>query len=1737
MNQTKRCAGRRIAAMLLSLVMLVSMLPTAAFAAAAPDYKFGTAQTVLTPGKYDLPVSLMNASKPGKPSMAASCIKGGELDVMRDGSAALTVKLGPVSMMGITAWGKDWKVYSKYDLTSPVTPAEVVSQDKDGHVTAIRFQLPYTDQDGVYIQMIAMGTNPSEALLAMDFAAANKIGEPEPAAEFPFGSAQTMLKPGVYELPVSLMNASNPEKPSMAADCIQGGTLEVMEDGTAFVNVKLGVKKMGAMEGWSSKWEVYNAHDTGSAVTPAQVVAKDAAGHETEIRFQLPYTDQDGVYVKMYVEVVNMNPDGYLAMDFASLVGGSKPEPQPQPEVKNGSADVAFGPEKAYGVTAAVSVLDGKITGVELNHDAAASGHENSVSYADNAKAMAAKFTGLATNDKTAIEAVDVVSGATVTSNAYKEAVLKALGLYVAPKPADFTFGSANTELKPGEYQVPVSLRNAGKHESSSMAAGAFPALATLTVAEDGTATLTTNMQAVTVADIQDMAHSVLIYQEDNFLTEKTVAATVLETVKKPEPMPGAGKDVPTKISFEIPNNDWDGVYLNFTVDAMGPGYPDGWLKIDYARAGAPGSAVTYPGSAGVDQFGKYTIHTDVSVKDGVITNVAVSADNFISETHRPTNEMKIAQVTEALKSAWNGMEPTQANAEEIFYKIMKPENRDEVIDTVSGATYSAKAVRDAVMNAFGLEYQDEIINVPEKVEPGVYQVEIGYYSDVVWHSLVENTKTLAQLTVNADGTMFLDFETKSGTEKEPLYILGFNGVYENNDRAGKLTIDGSKVDMGLSSNDYEDEFFAKGTQVVNHLTIPLLGGLDKVYNTNCRMYVPAMKRLNGELSGIYFENGTFNADVFAKVYWDTMKPEQPGQVVKTGTVDVDMLVSGKDKPSMCDVMFGRQAGVRILDNGMAELELLVANPIPGYPDQGKDGTLKDFTVTYQGKQYVAESQLGTGRMMTAKANNPMFGLVAGQEYPAQVLTVTLPESALNETKLATSAYVNVVMNRVQDFDIKLSNLILENIPEPVAPDAPVILPQSGEFTDSVTVTINAQAGAEIYYSINGAERVKYTEPFVLTETAQVEAVAVMNGLESSAVTASFTRKAAVKPVLPEGSYYVPVVSLTSGAPLPPVQEAFSKAFGQEIRLDVTADGQMTATIVPQHMVVDMAAMGAYHCNVLTVEGASYPEMKTELVTPKFGMADQTQKIECPAVIVVPMPKANEKGGYVFTLTVDFMNSFLGGGLDKPYPTDVTLTLDFDNARKIEEVPQQKIEDGNYYVELGLWHASKDQASMGDVALDNNRKVLVTVTDGQVVRVQAATNPVQMAGFVSAVIAMEVDGKPVDVQEYGLMFTHTGNQYDYLKLFSFEMPEASRPTELSGVTYAPVSFVVPDTPMGPDPIDARLRFDWSTAQKTEDTQLVPNGDTSADNKPVELLHEQTGIKLNSNTLVVSDLAQLAVDKITSGEAYDAAVKAMADLKGWELYHIATLLKGQETAPKGQVTLSIPCGPEGLEIYRINDNGSKVKLVGEVQNGYYVVKTSKLGNFAIIGHVGQPEVHFVDVPENHWGRDFIYKSVELNIFAGYDATHFGPDDEMNRAMFVTVLGKMAGVDVNTAEKSGYSDVDQDAYYAPYVAWAEKAGITAGVGGNRFAPEDPVTREQMAIFLVKYCNYKGIELKNGDDLVFADDDEISGYAMDYVALAVRGGLMAGIDGGKFGPQLVATRAQAATVLVKLVQNYSL
>ena len=292
------------------------------------------------------------------------------------------------------------------------------------------------------------------------------------------------------------------------------------------------------------------------------------------------------------------------------------------------------------------------------------------------------------------------------------------------------------------------------------------------------------------------------------------------------------------------------------------------------------------------------------------------------------------------------------------------------------------------------------------------------------------------------------------------------------------------------------------------------------------------------------------------------------------------------------------------------------------------------------------------------------------------------------------------------------------------------------------------------------------------------------------------------------------------------------------------------------------------------------------------------------------------------------------------------------------------LEDGNYYVDIDLWKSDSNEASMGNVAFKNNDKALITVENGKITRVQIGTNPVDIDPYHSAIIKFELaDGTAVSIDATGELTTVPANKnYTYIKLVSFNLPDSAQPDISDAITYVPVNFYVPDTPMDAavgETLTARLRFTWSTATKTDDTSLKVDDTSAAGDSDitgeeivdVNLTDEATGIKLETNSGILSDKAVLSVSKLTQGADYDIALKAMNGVEGsWSLYKITTLVEGVETAPLGSVLLYIPCGEDGLTLYRVNADGSKTLVKGEVQNGYYVVRTTSLGLFAMVGEV-------------------------------------------------------------------------------------------------------------------------------------------------------------------------------------------
>ena len=142
-----------------------------------------------------------------------------------------------------------------------------------------------------------------------------------------------------------------------------------------------------------------------------------------------------------------------------------------------------------------------------------------------------------------------------------------------------------------------------------------------------------------------------------------------------------------------------------------------------------------------------------------------------------------------------------------------------------------------------------------------------------------------------------------------------------------------------------------------------------------------------------------------------------------TGTIHF-MNGTNPEKISMCDSIFAHEADVTLSDD-TAELTFYVAYPVPNFASQGTDGTIKDVVMTFDGNTYTGESDITTKAVKTFDTAGAMFGINAGDELTTQAVTVDLPRSAVEsfDDGIATSAYVNIVMNTTQNFYAKVTDL------------------------------------------------------------------------------------------------------------------------------------------------------------------------------------------------------------------------------------------------------------------------------------------------------------------------------------------------------------------------------------------------------------------------------------------------------------------------------------------------------------------------------------------------------------------------------------------------------------------------------------------------------------------------------------------------------------------------------------------
>ncbi|MDF2923592.1 MAG: hypothetical protein K0R57_2506 [Paenibacillaceae bacterium] len=226
--------------------------------------------------------------------------------------------------------------------------------------------------------------------------------------------------------------------------------------------------------------------------------------------------------------------------------------------------------------------------------------------------------------------------------------------------------------------------------------------------------------------------------------------------------------------------------------------------------------------------------------------------------------------------------------------------------------------------------------------------------------------------------------------------------------------------------------------------------------------------------------------------------------------------------------------------------------------------------------------------------------------------------------------------------------------------------------------------------------------------------------------------------------------------------------------------------------------------------------------------------------------------------------------------------------------------------------------------------------------------------------------------------------------------------------------------------------------------------------------------------------------------------------------------------------------KNLGVYVLDEQTGHWERIGGTVNGDGTItaKLPHLSRYAVLEKAEQG-ISFADI-QGHWAQKEIEQLAKARIVDGMDENSFMPEANLTRAQFVTLIAKAFKLESHGTAGT-FADISGDSWYKDAVYAAYEAGIVEGVSEQAFAPDDNITREQLAVMVVKaYLHATGKKLADiaePQETVFPDASSISDWAKPYVGAATELGLLQGDDQG-FAPAVDSSRAQAAVVISRLL-----
>lgn len=461
--------------------------------------------------------------------------------------------------------------------------------------------------------------------------------------------------------------------------------------------------------------------------------------------------------------------------------------------------------------------------------------------------------------------------------------------------------------------------------------------------------------------------------------------------------------------------------------------------------------------------------------------------------------------------------------------------------------------------------------------------------------------------------------------------------------------------------------------------------------------------------------------------------------------------------------------------------------------------------------------------------------------------------------------------------------------------------------------------------------------------------------------------------------------------------------------------------------------------------------------------------------------------------------------------------------------------------------------------LDKLYVALVRASDEKVLFKETATNYEEYQRKIwdaSQYIGEELYIKVVDQSTGG---------FGHINVDDFNVPvKVKNPTDPTGPTK-PI-----DPPASSNPVDPNSpRRDGATSSKPEshnslsfelakgERQVLFPVKTAANDGKNDLIIKHIGAEIEVPAEVLKDLQALVtseeleqaqisfeIDTLSADQMKELMVrvegKNKADISALgEVYSFTlsivksdgTVIKLEEFSKPVTISLGLN-GNSRLDlagIYSIGDNGSLEYADGTYVGDKMTAEVSHFSKYAILNY----DKSFSDVHASYWAHDVIKEMAAKQIVLGVSDTAFAPKQNVTRAEFVSLISRALGIKASTS--TAFKDVDPTKWYASSIDAAFDAGIITGKTKDTFAPEETISREEMAAMIYKaYLFQTGQNAVAGRPSDFVDSGMISGWATGAVAAAQELGLISGRGKDLFMPHEKVNRAESAQIVSRLLEK---